>query len=66
MRTSRTSTFLKGLSVQTVFTFIMAVLEIVVFALMSRLLSKTDFGYFAALAGVIIPKQNIFTHVPEI
>ena len=59
MRTSRTSTFLKGLSVQTVFTFIMAVLEIVVFALMSRLLSKTDFGYFAALAGVMTIFQSI-------
>lgn len=59
MRTSRTSTFLKGLSVQTVFTFIMAVFEIVVFALMSRLLSKTDFGYFAALAGVMTIFQSI-------
>ena len=31
----------------------MGVMEIVVFAIISRLLSKTDFGYYAAISGII-------------
>lgn len=45
--------FLKGVSVQSVITLVMGVLELVVFAVMSRLLSKEDFGYYAALMGVV-------------
>lgn len=53
MENSRTSTLFKGMSTQTVITVVMGVLEIVYFAIMSRLLSKTDFGYFAAISGVM-------------
>lgn len=45
--------FFKGLSVQSVVTITMGVLEIVVFALMSRLLTKNEFGYYAALIGIL-------------
>lgn len=50
---SNKETFLKGVSVQTVVTFIMGILEIAVFAIMSRILGKEEFGYFAALTGVM-------------
>lgn len=55
----KTNTFFKGLSVQTVVTLLMGAMEMVLFALFSRLLSKTDFGYFAALMGVIAICQSI-------
>ncbi len=42
----------KGLSVQTIITIFLGILEIIVFSIMSRLLSKEDFGYFAVLTGV--------------
>ncbi len=45
--------FLKGVSVQSVVTLFMGVLELVVFAVMSRLLTKEEFGYYAALMGVV-------------
>ena len=47
------TTFFKGVSIQTIITALMGVLEILVFAIMSRLLSKEDFGYFAALTGIM-------------
>ncbi len=50
---SKTNTLFKGLSVQTLVTLLMGVLEITYFAIMSRLLTKTDFGYFAAISGVM-------------
>lgn len=56
---SKTNTFLKGVSVTTVFTIATGVLGIVYFAVMSRLLSKTDFGYFAALTGVMTVISSI-------
>ena len=49
----KTSQFFKGISIQTIITLLMGVMEIVVFAIISRLLSKTDFGYFAAISGII-------------
>lgn len=45
--------FLKGVSVQSIITLLMGVLELVVFAVMSRLLTKEDFGYYAAIMGVM-------------
>lgn len=45
--------FLKGISVQTIITLLMGVLELLVFAIMSRLLTKEDFGYYAALLGIV-------------
>lgn len=47
------TTFFKGVSVQTIVTALMGILEILVFAIMSRLLTKEDFGYFAALTGIM-------------
>lgn len=59
MAETKTSTFFKGLSVQTVVTFVIGGMEMVLFALFSRLLTKTDFGYFAAMTGVIAVCQSI-------
>lgn len=50
---SKKETFFNGISVQTVITFLMGIMEILVFSVMSRLLTKTDFGYFAVLTGVM-------------
>lgn len=50
---SKTDVFFKGISVTTLFTIISGVLGVVYFAVMSRLLSKADFGYFAALTGIM-------------
>ena len=49
----RTTQLFKGISIQTLVTFVMGVMEIVVFAVMSRLLSKTDFGYYATLTALV-------------
>ncbi len=56
---SKTDTFLKGVSVTTVFTIATGVLGVVYFAVMSRLLTKVDFGYFAALTGVMTVLSSI-------
>lgn len=56
---SKTNTFLKGVSVTTVFTIATGILGVVYFAVMSRLLSKSDFGYFAALTGVMTVISSI-------
>lgn len=56
---SKTDTFLKGISITTVFTIATGVLGIVYFAVMSRLLTKADFGYFAALTGVMTVISSI-------
>ena len=50
---------MKGVSVTTVFTIATGILGVVYFAVMSRLLSKTDFGYFAALTGVMTVINSI-------
>ena len=50
---NKTKTLFKGMSVQTLVTIVMGVLEITYFAIMSRLLTKSDFGYFAAIGGVM-------------
>lgn len=43
----------KGMSSQTLVAIIMGVLEVSVFALMSRLLSQEDFGYYAIIIAVV-------------
>jgi len=53
MGDNKTTQLFKGISIQTVITIVMGVLEIILFAIMSRLLTKSDFGYFAALSGVM-------------
>lgn len=45
--------FINGISIQSVITLTLGVLEIAVFAVMSRLLTKENFGYFAALTGIM-------------
>lgn len=53
MQESKTTTLFKGISIQTAVTIVMGILEIIYFAIMSRMLSKVDFGYFAAITGVM-------------
>ena len=43
---------MKGVSAQTVVTLLFGIVEVATFSIMSRLLSKDDFGYFAALTAV--------------
>ena len=50
---TKTNTLFKGMSIQTLVTMMMGVLEITYFAIMSRLLTKADFGYFAAISAVM-------------
>jgi len=49
---SNTSKVIKGMSSQTLVTIIYGVVEIVSFAIMSRLLTKEDFGYFASISAI--------------
>lgn len=44
----------KGISSQTVVTIILGSLELLVFSLMSRLLTKAEFGYYAAILSVVM------------
>lgn len=53
MLKDNSSKVINGLSVQTIITIILAILELVYFSFMSRLLSRIDFGYFAAATGVM-------------
>lgn len=61
MDESKSAQFFKGLSVQSVITVCNALLQILVFAFFSRLLSRQDFGYYAAITGVI----SILTSISE-
>ena len=45
---------IKGLSTQTIVTISMGVVEMVLFSLMSRLLTKDDFGYYAAISAIVL------------
>lgn len=56
---SKTETFIKGISVQTIVTIFIGVLELIVFSTFSRLLSKEEFGYFAAMMGVMAISQSL-------
>lgn len=49
---SNTQKVLKGVSSQTLITVLTAVVEIVAFSIMSRLLTQEDFGYYAAVTAV--------------
>lgn len=53
MEESKSFQFFKGLSIQTIITISTALLQLMVFAIFSRLLSREDFGYYAAVTGVI-------------
>lgn len=52
MSNNTSDNFLKGISVQTIVYGFSGILQVVVFAIFSRILSKTDFGYYAALNGI--------------
>ena len=53
MENSSGNKLISGLSIQTFITVSTAVLQIVVFSIFSRLLGREDFGYYAAITGVI-------------
>lgn len=50
---SHSGRLFKGLSIQTIVTVLMGIMEISLFSIMSRLLTPIEFGYFAAISGVI-------------
>ena len=45
---------IKGASSQTVVTIVQALVEIISFSIMSRLLTETDFGYYAAMMAIAV------------
>ena len=49
---SNTSKVIKGMSSQTLVTIILGVVEVLSFSIMSRLLTKEDFGYYAAISAI--------------
>lgn len=49
---SRSSKVMRGISSQTIVTLVIGLTELLVFSIMSRLLSKEDFGYFAAITAI--------------
>ena len=49
---TNTQKVVKGISSQTLVTIVLGVVEIVSFSIMSRLLSKEDFGYYAAITAI--------------
>ncbi len=49
---SNTSKAVKGMSSQTLVTIVLGLVEIVSFSIMSRLLTKEDFGYYAAITAI--------------
>ena len=51
--TSNTQKVVKGISSQTLVTIVLGVVEIISFSIMSRLLTKQDFGYYAAITAVV-------------
>lgn len=61
MAESKTDKAINGMSVQTIIIIVMGIMELVVFSIMSRLLTKDDFGYFAALTGIM----TIYTSITE-
>lgn len=50
---NRKTDFLKGISIQTVITIVKGISEIIIFAILSRLLTKAEFGYLAVLNAII-------------
>lgn len=51
---TNTSKVIRGISSQTIVTLLLGLVEIVSFSFMSRLLTKTDFGYYAAILAVVV------------
>lgn len=51
---TNTQKVVKGISSQTVITLLIGAIEISSFSIMSRLLTKSDFGYYAAITAIIV------------
>lgn len=56
---SNTDKALKGMSSQALVTVLLGVLEVVSFAIMSRVLSKEDFGFYAAINAIVLVFASI-------
>lgn len=52
MPSSNSQKVLKGISSQTIVTLVLGIVEIGSFSIMSRLLTKEDFGYYAAITAI--------------
>ena len=52
-QTSNSQKVLKGISSQTIVTLALGLLEVISFSIMSRLLTKEDFGYYAAITAIV-------------
>lgn len=52
-KVSNSQKVIKGMSSQTLVTLMLGVVEIVSFSIMSRLLTKADFGYYAAISAIL-------------
>ena len=50
---SNSQKVIRGISSQTLVTIVLGVVEIISFSIMSRLLTKQDFGYYAAITAVV-------------
>lgn len=61
MKKSKTDALFNGMSVQTITLIITAVVEMVMFSFWSRHLSKQDFGYMAAISGILAIVECIST-----
>lgn len=61
MKQSNSSKVLRGVSSQTVVTIVIGLIELLYFSIMSRLLGKEDFGYFAAITAV----TTVFSSLAE-
>ena len=59
MSTNNFDKTIKGLSAQTIVTILSGIIEILVFSIMSRILSKADFGYYAALNSIFVIFQSL-------
>lgn len=55
---SNTTKVVKGMSSQTIVTILLGVLEIVSFSIMSRILTREDFGYFAVISTITLIFQS--------
>ena len=61
MQESATNKFLKGISTQSIISLLNGIFQIAVFSILSRLLTKEDFGYYATLIGV----TSIFVSISD-
>ncbi|MBO4573974.1 MAG: oligosaccharide flippase family protein [Bacteroidales bacterium] len=58
IKQSNTGKAIKGMSSQTIVTLVLGVAEVIGFSVMSRLLTKEDFGYYAAITAVTMIFQS--------